>query len=323
MKSSHTKVLIQQWTTQGHIPPDKVQTALDIADITPNQRQWRQFLDKLLLANGGGLFLFGVVFFFAFNWQAITRFHKFAMIEALVLASLWAYSHWFNRPSAKVFIMAASVFVGVLLAFFGQTYQTGADTWQLFATWAMLISPWVFLAQLGALWLLWLVLINLSIVLYHQVFHGLFGVIFSSEAMQLSLFIFNTLALVCWELAAKRYEWLQGRNEARLLAIASAFSITWLMLQAIFSHHPYAVEIVFAYPVWLMLAYWVYRRRIADLFMLALSSLTLIIITTAFIAKHFMHSDGAAFFSLAIWVIALSSVFIHWLHNIAKEGQHE
>ena len=68
MKSSRAKLLIQQWTAQGHIPPDKVQSALEIADITPNHSQWRQFLDKLLLANGGGLFLFGVVFFFAFNW---------------------------------------------------------------------------------------------------------------------------------------------------------------------------------------------------------------------------------------------------------------
>lgn len=320
---SKAKIAIQQWTAQGHIPPDKVQSALENTNITPSQHQWRTFLDKLLLANGGGLFLFGVVFFFAFNWQAITRFHKFAMIEALVLASLWAYNHWFTRPSAKVFLLAASVFVGVLLAFFGQTYQTGADTWQLFATWAMLITPWVFLAQLGALWLLWLMLVNLSIVLYYQVFHGLFGIVFSTEAMQLTLFIFNTFALACWELAATRYEWLKGRNEARLLALASGFSMTWLMLEAIFSHHPYAVEIVFAYLVWLGLAYAVYRRQIADLFMLAVSALTFIIISTSVIAKYFLNSDGAAFFLLAIWVIALSSVSIHWLHSIAKEGQHE
>ncbi len=323
MKSSRTKSFIQQWTAQAHIPPDKIQQALEIANITPSQAQWRQFLDKLFLANGGGLFLIGIVFFFAFNWQEITRFHKFAMIELLVLASLWAYKYWFMRPSANVFLLAASVFVGVLCAFFGQTYQTGADTWQLFATWAMLISPWVLMAQLGALWLLWLLLINLSIVLYYQVFHGLFGVVFSTEAMQLSLFIFNTVALAGWELAAKRYEWLKERNEARLLALASGFSMTWLMLEAIFSHHPYAVEIVFAYPVWLVLAYSVYRQHIADLFMLAVSALTLIIISTSAIAKYFLNSDGAAFFLLAIWVMALSSMLLHWLHHIAKEGQHE
>ena len=59
MKSSRAKVSIQQWTEQGHIPPDKIQSALQAADISPSHHQWRPFLDKLLLANGGGLFLIG------------------------------------------------------------------------------------------------------------------------------------------------------------------------------------------------------------------------------------------------------------------------
>ena len=323
MKSSRAKLLIQQWTAQGHIPPDKVQSALEIADITPNHSQWRQFLDKLLLANGGGLFLFGVVFFFAFNWQEITRFHKFAMIEALVVASLWAYSHWFIRPSAKVFVLAAAVFVGVLLAFFGQTYQTGADTWQLFATWAILITPWAFLAQLGALWLLWLILVNLSIVLYFQVFHGLFGVVFSSNQLQLAMFVFNTTALLLWEFFATRLAWLYGRNEVRLLAVASGFSVTWLMLEAIFSHNQEFYWIVVAYPLWLLIGYTLYRQRIPDLFMLAGGALTLIVISTAFLGKEFLNKQGDFFLVLAMWVVMWSSLAIRWLQKIAKEGKHE
>ncbi len=190
MNPTRAKALIQQWTAQQKIPPQQLNHAFEIADITPNHSQWRQFLDKLLLANGGGLLLIGVVFFFAFNWQAIGRFHKFALIEALVLASMAAYSRYLVKPSAKVFILAASVFVGVLLAFYGQTYQTGADTWQLFATWAMLITPLAILAQLGALWLLWLILVNLSIVLYFQVFHGLFGVLFSCQSIAIGVDLF-------------------------------------------------------------------------------------------------------------------------------------
>ena len=131
------------------------------------------------MANGGGLLVIGVIFFFAFNWQQITRFHKFALIESLVVASLAGYSYYFNKASSKVFVLAASVFVGVLLAFYGQTYQTGADTWQLFFMWALLITPWVVLAQFASLWLVWLILVNLSLFLYYQVFHGVFGLIFS------------------------------------------------------------------------------------------------------------------------------------------------
>ena len=323
MKSSRAKVSIQQWTEQGHIPPDKIQSALQAADISPSHHQWRPFLDKLLLANGGGLFLIGVVFFFAFNWQEITRFHKFAMIESLVIVSLWAYSHWFNRPTANVFVLAAAVFVGVLLAFFGQTYQTGADTWQLFATWAMLITPWALLAQLGALWLLWLVLINVSIVLYYQVFHGIFGLMFSSSQLQLAMFAFNTVALFLWEFAASRLSWLQGRHEVRLLAVASGFSVTWLMLEAISSNHQDSYGIVVCYPLWLLAGYTLYRQRIPDLFMLAGGVLTLIVISTAFLGKYFLNSHGDVFLLLAMWVLVWSSLAIRWLQKIAKEGKHE
>jgi len=34
--------------------------------------------------------------------------------------------------------MVSTILVGVLLALVGQTYQTGADTWQLFFYWAIL-----------------------------------------------------------------------------------------------------------------------------------------------------------------------------------------
>jgi hypothetical protein len=82
MNPSRAKALIQQWTQQQKLPPQHLNQALKLANITPTPQHWFSFLDKLLLANGGGLLVIGVIFFFAFNWQAITRFHKFALIEA-------------------------------------------------------------------------------------------------------------------------------------------------------------------------------------------------------------------------------------------------
>ncbi len=42
----------------------------------------------------------------------------------------------------KAALLLATLLLGVFLALFGQTYQTGADPWQLFANWALLILPW-------------------------------------------------------------------------------------------------------------------------------------------------------------------------------------
>src|SRR5699024_11365250 len=42
----------------------------------------------------------------------------------------------------QLLLLIASIITGSLLALFGQVYQTGADTWQLFFAWAILITPW-------------------------------------------------------------------------------------------------------------------------------------------------------------------------------------
>jgi uncharacterized membrane protein len=324
MNPSRAKALIQQWTQQQKLPPQHLNQALNLANTTPTPQHWFSFLDKLLLANGGGLLVIGVIFFFAFNWQAITRFHKFALIESLIVASLAAYSYWFYKASAKVFVLAASVFVGVLLAFYGQTYQTGADTWQLFATWALLITPWAILAQFASLWLVWLLLVNLSVFLYYQVFHGIFGVIFSGDALQMALFGVNSLALCVWEFAARHYEWLKGRNEVRLLAVASGFSITWLMLSFIFGNEAKEAYVPLVYSVWLGIFYSVYRYKIVDLFMLAGASFSVIILSTAWLAEVLLRGkDGAALFLLALWMIFTSGVVIRWLKGLAQELHHD
>lgn len=325
MNSSYAKALIQQWTRQQKIPANKVSQAFELADITPTPSSWFSFLDKLLLANGGGLLVIGVVFFFAFNWQDISRFHKFALIESLVVASLAAYSYWFYKASAKVFLLAASVFVGVLLAFYGQTYQTGADTWQLFFMWALLISPWVLLAQFAALWLLWLLLVNLSLFLYYSVFGGIFGVFFSSNVLQMALFAVNSVALVVWELAAVRCEWLQkSRTEVRLLAVASGVSITWLMLSFIFGHGDKMAYVPIVYGLWLAVFYSVYRYQKIDLFMLAGASFSVIVLSTAWLAEIlFKAKDGAVLFLLALWVIFTSGIVMRWLKGLAQELHHD
>ena len=63
-------------------------------------------------------------------------------------------------------LSAAAVLLGALLAVYGQTYQTGADPWGLFATWALLILPWAVAACFTPLWLLVIGLIDTAHVLY-------------------------------------------------------------------------------------------------------------------------------------------------------------
>ena len=56
-----------------------------------------------------------------------------------------------DRAFGQVLLIAGSVLTGVLLAVIGQAYQTGADVFELFVAWAVLILPWVFVSRSAAL----------------------------------------------------------------------------------------------------------------------------------------------------------------------------
>lgn len=208
---------------QGAIPADNINDALTTAKIVPEPKDWRIFIDALLLWLGGLALAFAAMFFIAYNWNEIGRYAKFGLVELLIVLAVGIY--WKlgeNKVIGKVSLLVATIFLGVLLALYGQTYQTGADTWQLFFNWALLILPWAIVGRFPAIWIVWIILINLSIVLYHQVFRGAFGLMFSSELdMFWLVFVFNTIALGVWEYLAIIWPWLSERWGARLLAIWS------------------------------------------------------------------------------------------------------
>ena len=150
---------------QGHpgVSPEAIRRALELALPTPGPEAWTHFLDRTLLFLGGLLATSGVVCFFAFNWQALGRLARLGLVEAVVvLAALGAWRLGPERLAGQVLLTVAAVLVGPLLGVYGQIYQTGADAWNLFLAWGLLIVPWVLVGRNPVLWLLLLGLGNLT-----------------------------------------------------------------------------------------------------------------------------------------------------------------
>ena len=96
---------------------------------------------------------FGLIFWIAANWDTFGRFGRFALLQVFFLA-MCAGALW--RPAARQpLALLALLAIGALFAYFGQTYQTGADPWQLFAVWAVLALPLCLAARSDALWAPW------------------------------------------------------------------------------------------------------------------------------------------------------------------------
>ena len=318
-----TRHILLDWAEQGRIASENMPQALSLAGVFPSGSDWRRFLDHLLLWLGTLLVGVGVIFFFAYNWQDLGRFAKFGLVEGLLLMTLivvWRFG--LESLAGKAALLAASLFVGALLALVGQTYQTGADTFELFAAWAMLILPWVLLARFAALWVMWLLLLNVAAILYYQTFGGLFDLLFGTEQLIWVLFGLNTVALVVWEsLAAKGIIWLRERWAPRLLATGSGGLITTLALYAVLGSYGNSGVALLVWAAWLAGAYWVYRHQAVDVYVLAGGVLSVIVIVTAFLGNIMLDSRAGAggLLFIGLMVIALSAAGGWWLKQVINE----
>lgn len=307
---------------RGDIADEQVAAAVGCSGLYPSGRAWYRFLDRLLLWLGSLALACAVLFFVAYHWADMGRFWRFGLVQACLGSAIAVYWRVDGRGVvAQAALMAAALLLGVLLALFGQVYQTGADTWQLFFTWALLLLPWAVIGCHVALWILWLVLCNLAILLYHQVWGGIFGPLFGLDYPALwLLFAFNTLALVLWELGARRWTWLAVDWSRRLLALGSGIPITLLTMVLIGGYHSLPDASLLLYPLWLAALYAVYRKWMVDLFMLAGGCLSAIAVITYFLADALFHyTEPGSLLLMAAVILGLSAVAVVWLKRVHRE----
>ena len=249
------------------------------------RRLWTVWASRLLLILGAALILAGIIFFFAANWNSFSGMVKLGGIEVglvVCLAGAWLYG--LERLSGKVLLLGAGVLVGVFLAVFGQEYQTGADAWDLFAQWSILIFGWVLLARFVPLWGVWLVVTNVAVALFVEqkdIFRG--GAEINGYAL---LAVLNGAVLVARELACSRgVSWLQGK----WTRLPLVFAVLWvLLIPVLASIVDYDQEYVFSLLIGLAggaFMYWFYRFRTRDMWCFSAACLFWALIVEVCVAR--------------------------------------
>ncbi len=307
---------ILEWAEEGRIASGQLAAALKTCKLLPDQHGWLQFLDRLLLGLGTLLLVSGIIFFFAANWDGIGRFTRFALVEAAFLVCLLLLWRLGSTSLAGQAALAGAVLLtGVLLALVGQTYQTGADNWELFFAWSLLVFPWVALGKNSILWLIWLGLINLCTITYARAHQGLFW----EDDLLWLLFSINTLALVLWQkLADLEHIPANAHWPIRLLATASGACITLLALQAVVDSASTAS--IMAWLIWLGTIYYVYRRQRVDLYILTGGVLSIVVTTSVFFTQHLLTRNSVfSLVLLTMLVLGLSAAGGWWLRKILEE----
>ena len=179
------------------------------------------WLPRGLAVLAAALFGLGLVMWVAANWADFGRAGRFALLQGAVLASACAAAArtaW-RTPAALLALIAT----GVLFAYFGQTYQTGADTWQLFALWAALALPLALATRSDAVWAPWALVAAGAVALWVQTHTGHRWRVDAGD-LGVHLIGFGLLLLLCAGLSQPLARWtgagLWAWRTAALLAVA-------------------------------------------------------------------------------------------------------
>lgn len=293
-------------------------------DLPPDGVQWRGFLDAVTLWLGVALCAAAVVCFVAANWDALGRFARLGVMEAaLVAATLTAWWLGIARPAGQAALALATVLLGGLLAVVGQTYQTGADTWELFALWTALALPWTLAARNTAQWLGWGLLLNLAVGL--RLGLRTFDLPFPEAGVALPLGLLDLALAAVWAGVAWRRPDLAGPLGARLLAVAAIGLLTWSAMLHIVDpprDMPSAIRAL-AVTVWaaatLAVGAVALRGR-RDVPLLAMLMLGVIAVLTSTLSKRLLdgHPPNGVFLLIAFTVVAQATLAVIALRRLAR-----
>lgn len=347
---SHARHTIEQLLQQDILPLKNAEAAATHLEVYPSKRTWLNFFDKALLIIGAVALVLSLVFFIAYNWQNLGKIGKFALVEGALTITIALYvALSFRRQFQlirQLLLLIASIITGSLLALFGQIYQTGADTWQLFFAWAILITPWVVIARFPALWLLWLGLINACLVLYLDVANLQFINYSLQNISQVAILaLFNFIAFYSWligfdnkapvstshlfhRISAKKPTAQMNSSQTKsslhwstyVVGLLSTFFITYLAIITVFDDgNIWATFIAIALWLgWCGFMLWQFYQHRIDLLMLTYLSFSIITVVMFWVGKWLLDDfEGGGFLLLALLLIGMSSSAVMWLRKIA------
>ena len=348
---SHARRTIEQLLQQDILPLKNAEAAAIHLEVYPRKRTWLDFFDKALLIIGAVALVLSLVFFIAYNWQNMGKIGKFALVEgALVITIAFYATLSFRRQFQlirQLLLLIASIITGSLLALFGQVYQTGADTWQLFFGWAILITPWVMIARFPALWLLWLGLVNTCLALYLDVANLQFINYSLQNVSQVAILaLFNFIAFYRWLMSFDNktpfstphlfHRIIPKKSTAQINSSQTKSSLHWStyivgLLTTFFMTYLAIVTVFDSGNIWktlITILVWLgwcgfmfrqFRQRRIDLLMLTYLSFSMIIVVMCWVGKWLLDDfDAAGFLVLALLLIGMSSAAVMWLRKVGR-----
>jgi len=238
---------------------------------------------------GAALLGLGVILWIAANWDTLPRAGRFALLQALVVTALAGAA---LRPAQRApLALLALLGIGGLFAYFGQTYQTGADPWQLFALWAALALPLCLAVRSDMLWAPWALVATVADSLWVHAHTG-HGWRFLPDDLRAHLLAWAGALALVGLLSAP----LRRHTGAGPWALRTALTLTVVAVGATALGGLFHANVSAQYPLGLLvlavLALALARRDSFDIYGLSAAALGLNVLVVCGMARGLFDSGG-------------------------------
>lgn len=144
------------------------------------------------------LFLIAAVTSFtAYNWKLMNNYEKLSIPSLVLIVGLGAYIYFKKEIYKNLALFFSCFMIGILFATFGQVYQTGADSYTLFRSWAIFLVLPVIITMSYPIFLLLIVIINLMSYFYLTIF------LTNSESLYITTLI-STIIIIAYPLIIEK-----------------------------------------------------------------------------------------------------------------------
>jgi len=215
--------------------------------------------------------------------------------------------------------------VGVLFAVYGQIYQTGANAYDFFLGWTIFITLWAIVSNFAPLWLIYIVLINTTFILYSQQVAKDWSEIYVFTL----LFIINTIVLIAVTVLSIRKKTAIPDWFLNTLALACATYATIGIIFGIFefgyfydngSHYVAFPVLILLTAVAFTAGIW-YGLKTKSSFYLSVIPFSIILIISALL---FEISDGTMMLLIiSLFIVIAVTLIIKNLINFQKKWKNE
>lgn len=280
-----------------------------------DKNEWLKFLKICFITSGVGFTVAGILFFFAYNWADLHKFIKIGLVEGLVIAAALVAIHpKLNQTTRNIILAGASILVGVLFAVYGQIYQTGANAYDFFLGWTIFVTLWTISARFPPLWMIYILLVNITFILYSQQVASNWDDLFLFTI----LFLINSVALTLFLLFEQsgKNKWFINVLGIAITTYATIGIIIGIMGQ--FSLHLFILIVLVALGY--ALGIW-HGLKSKNGFFIAAIPLSITIIVTAYLIK--LSDSSAMFMIIFLFIIASVTLTIKNLLEMQNKWSNE